>query len=90
MFIVQNTKFVPSIGLTSAYFPWDSAGNIRHPKILENGSIRGSKEEVYEAREVVCLGRAKERPPGCHVRFGEPALSFVRMHCIFDSCKASG
>jgi hypothetical protein len=50
---VQNTKFVPSIGLTSAYFSWDSAGNIRHPKIWENGSIRGTEGEVYEAREVV-------------------------------------
>ena len=25
-----------------------------------------------------------------HVRFAEPAYSFVGMHCIFDSCKTSG
>ena len=25
-----------------------------------------------------------------HVRFAEPACSFVGMHCIFDNCKASG
>jgi hypothetical protein len=25
-----------------------------------------------------------------HVRFAEPAYSFVGMHCIFDNCKASG
>lgn len=25
-----------------------------------------------------------------HVRFSEPAYSFVGMHCIFDNCKTSG
>jgi hypothetical protein len=33
---------------------------------------------------------SKQSDPERHVRFAEPAYSFVGMHCIFDDCKASG
>ncbi|GJM92956.1 hypothetical protein PR202_ga09465 [Eleusine coracana subsp. coracana] len=32
---------------------------------------------------------SKQSDPERHVRFAEPAYSFVGMHCIFDNCKAS-
>ncbi|KAM0894978.1 hypothetical protein ACQ4PT_024137 [Festuca glaucescens] len=32
---------------------------------------------------------SKQSEPERHVRFAEPAYSFVGMHCIFDNCKAS-
>ncbi|XBI29382.1 hypothetical protein VPH35_053376 [Triticum aestivum] len=32
---------------------------------------------------------SKHSEPERHVRFAEPAYSFVGMHCIFDNCKAS-
>lgn len=32
---------------------------------------------------------SKQSDPERHVRFAEPAYSFVGMHCIFDDCKAS-
>ncbi|KAG8078124.1 hypothetical protein GUJ93_ZPchr0007g4900 [Zizania palustris] len=32
---------------------------------------------------------SKQSEPERHVRFSEPAYSFVGMHCIFDNCKAS-
>uniref|UniRef100_A0ACD5VTK3 Uncharacterized protein n=1 Tax=Avena sativa TaxID=4498 RepID=A0ACD5VTK3_AVESA len=32
---------------------------------------------------------SKQSEPERHVRFAEPAYSFVGMHCIFDNCKSS-
>lgn len=38
--------------------------------------------------QAISIG-SKQSDTERHVRFAEPAYSFVGMHCIFDNCKAS-